>query len=86
MSALPQASGIAFAIVKYAGAVYVLYLAWATPGDTDALSAEQNPAARSARSVIEAGITSTCSTPSSRSSSSPSFPSSSPPATALWRR
>ena len=30
MSALPQASGIAFAIVKYAGVVYVLYLAWAT--------------------------------------------------------
>ena len=57
MSALPQASGIAFAIVKYAGVGYLLYLAWTTWRDTGALSVEQNPAGTSVRSVIAAGIT-----------------------------
>jgi len=57
LAALLQASGIAFAIVKYAGVGYLLYLAWTTWRDTGALSVEQNPAGTSVRSVIAAGIT-----------------------------
>jgi threonine/homoserine/homoserine lactone efflux protein len=57
LAALLQASGVAFAIVKYVGVSYLLYLAWTTWRDTGALSVEQNPAGRSVRSVIAAGIT-----------------------------
>jgi len=57
LAALLQASGIAFAIAKYAGVGYLLYLAWTTWRDTGALSVEQNQAGTSLRSVIAAGIT-----------------------------
>ncbi len=57
LAALLHASGVAFAVVKYAGVAYLVYLAWATWHDTGALSIERDQGHRSARQVIAAGIT-----------------------------
>lgn len=58
LAALLQASGVAFAIVKYAGVAYLLYLAWMTWHDTGALAVRDDGLdVASARSVILNGIT-----------------------------
>jgi threonine/homoserine/homoserine lactone efflux protein len=57
LAALLHASGVAFAIVKYLGVAYLVYLAWATWRDTGALAVEREPRRRSARQVIVSGIT-----------------------------
>ena len=56
LAALLQASGVAFEIVKYAGVVYLLWMAWTTWRDTGALTvgADDHPA--SVVSVIGSGI------------------------------
>jgi threonine/homoserine/homoserine lactone efflux protein len=57
LAALLHASGVAFAVVKYAGVAYLAYLAWATWRDTGALSIERDSQGRTARQVITSGIT-----------------------------
>jgi threonine/homoserine/homoserine lactone efflux protein len=58
LAALLQASGVAFAIVKYAGVAYLLYLAWMTWRDTGALAVRDDGLdVASTRSVILNGIT-----------------------------
>jgi len=57
LAALLHASGVAFAVVKYAGVAYLVYLAWATWRDTGALAIDPNQERRSARQVIVSGIT-----------------------------
>ena len=57
LAALLHASGVAFAVVKYAGVAYLVYLAVATWRDTGALSIEGDQPRRSARQVIVSGIT-----------------------------
>ena len=57
LAALLHASGVAFAVVKYAGVAYLVYLAWSTWRDTGALSIERAPQSRTARQVIASGIT-----------------------------
>jgi threonine/homoserine/homoserine lactone efflux protein len=57
LAALLHASGVAFAVVKYAGVAYLLYLAWATWRDTGALSVERSPQRRTPRQVIVSGVT-----------------------------
>jgi threonine/homoserine/homoserine lactone efflux protein len=87
LAALLHASGIAFAVLKYAGVAYLLYMAWATWRDHGALSVDEGGAGeRSVWGVLGAGSRSTCSTRSSPSSSSPSCRSSSRPATVRSRR
>ena len=56
LAALLQASGVAFEVVKYAGVVYLLWMAWSTWRDSGALriGADDRPA--SVRSVIVSGI------------------------------
>ena len=60
LAALLHASGIAFAVLKYAGVAYLLYLAWTTWRDQGVLSvddAEEEQSGRSVWSVLGAGIT-----------------------------
>ena len=59
LAALLHASGVAFAVIKYAGVAYLLYLAWATWRDHGALSADEADAGerRSVWSVLVAGVT-----------------------------
>ena len=57
LAALLQASGVAFAIVKYAGVAYLLYMAWATWHDKGALSADEDAAEGSVWRVLASGIT-----------------------------
>jgi threonine/homoserine/homoserine lactone efflux protein len=57
LAALLHASGVAFAVVKYAGVAYLVYLAISTWRDTGALSIETDQPRRSARQVIVSGIT-----------------------------
>jgi threonine/homoserine/homoserine lactone efflux protein len=57
LAAVLHASGVAFAIVKYAGVAYLVYLAWTTWRDTGALSVDREHQRHSARQVIVAGIT-----------------------------
>ena len=57
LAALLQASGVAFAIVKYAGVAYLLYMAWATWHDKGALSAESDEPQGSVWRVLGSGIT-----------------------------
>lgn len=58
LAALLHASGVAFAVVKYAGVAYLLYMAWATWRDRGALSVDEGETERpSFWSVIGAGIT-----------------------------
>ena len=57
LAALLQASGTAFQILKYAGVVYLLYMAWATWRDTGVLRVEDAPQPTSRRAVIVSGIT-----------------------------
>jgi threonine/homoserine/homoserine lactone efflux protein len=58
LAALLHASGIAFAVLKYAGVAYLLYMAWATWRDHGALSVDEGDAGeRSVWGVLGAGIT-----------------------------
>lgn len=58
LAALLHASGIAFAVVKYAGVAYLLYMAWATWRDRGALAVDEEGGERpSFWGVIGAGIT-----------------------------
>ncbi len=60
LAALLHASGLAFAVLKYAGVAYLLYMAWATWRDKGALAVEKTEEAgrpSSWRGVIVNGIT-----------------------------
>lgn len=56
LAALLQASGVAFAVLKYAGVAYLLYLAWGTWRDTGTLRLEPSQAPRSAARVLGTGV------------------------------
>jgi len=55
VAALLHTSAVAFAVLKYLGVVYLLYMAWSTLRDKGALSVQEN-APRSARQVIVSGV------------------------------
>lgn len=59
LAAVLQASGLAFAVLKYAGVAYLLFMAWATWRDTGALAVDTDGSRStgSVRSVMTAGIT-----------------------------
>jgi len=57
LAALLQASGVAFAALKYAGVAYLLYLAWGTWRDTGSLRLEPSQSPRSVARVLAAGVT-----------------------------
>ncbi|MGW3987430.1 LysE family translocator [Streptomyces sp. NPDC004830] len=57
VAALLHAGATAFQVLKYAGVAYLLYMAWATLRDKDALAVEEGEAAPpSARRVIVRGV------------------------------
>lgn len=56
LAALLYASSLAFEVIKYAGVVYLLYLAWKTWRDRTPLTVEENPEPVSALRVIVAGV------------------------------
>lgn len=56
LAALLQASGVAFQVVKYAGVVYLLWIAWSTWRDTGALRIDAADAPTSRRAVIVSAI------------------------------
>jgi threonine/homoserine/homoserine lactone efflux protein len=55
-AALLRASGQAFEIVKFAGVVYLLYMAVATWRDRTPLVVDQGPRSRPTRQIIGSGI------------------------------
>jgi threonine/homoserine/homoserine lactone efflux protein len=57
LAALLHASGVAFAVIKYLGVAYLVYMAWATWRDTGALRVERDDQRRTARQVIVSGVT-----------------------------
>ena len=57
LAALLHASGVAFALVKYLGVAYLVYMAWATWRDKGALALEGGQSERRVRQVIVSGIT-----------------------------
>jgi threonine/homoserine/homoserine lactone efflux protein len=56
LAALLHASALAFAIVKYAGVAYLLWMAWQTLKEQGALSVETTADKRSARRVLVDGL------------------------------
>ncbi len=56
VAALLHASATAFQVLKYAGVAYLLYMAWATARDKEALVVEERTAPVSARRVIVRGV------------------------------
>jgi|ERR671915_1378892 threonine/homoserine/homoserine lactone efflux protein len=56
LAALFQANSLAFQILRYLGVAYLVYMAWSTLRDKDALTAEAAAGPRSARKVIVSGI------------------------------
>jgi len=56
LAALLNASAAAFQILKYAGVAYLLYMAWATVRDKDALAVDEEAAPGSAGRVIVRGV------------------------------
>jgi threonine/homoserine/homoserine lactone efflux protein len=56
VAALLHASATAFQILKYAGVAYLLYMAWATLRDKDALSVEGGASPVSASRTIVRGV------------------------------
>lgn len=56
LAALLHSSALAFETLKYAGVVYLLYLAWTTLRDNGALAVDEDATPRSARSVIRTGV------------------------------
>lgn len=58
LAALLHASGVAFAVLKYAGVAYLLWMAWSTWRDTGALGVPDGEATRtSRRRVLVEGVT-----------------------------
>ena len=57
LAALLHASGVAFAVIKYLGVAYLVYLAWATWRDKGALAIDGMQGPRPARQVIFTAIT-----------------------------
>jgi threonine/homoserine/homoserine lactone efflux protein len=56
IAALLHTSALAFQVLKYLGVAYLLYMAWATLKDKDAIIVEKETAPRSAARVITSGI------------------------------
>ncbi|WP_030933962.1 LysE family translocator [Streptomyces sp. NRRL S-646] len=56
LAALLNASAAAFQILKYAGVAYLLYMAWATVRDRDAIAVDEEAAPGSAGRVIVRGV------------------------------
>ena len=56
LAALLHTSAVAFQTLKYLGVAYLLYLAWVTWHDRDALVVEESSAPVSARKVIVTGV------------------------------
>jgi threonine/homoserine/homoserine lactone efflux protein len=56
LAALLHASALAFALVKYAGVAYLLFMAWQTLQEHGALKVEAKPDRRSTRRVLRDGI------------------------------
>jgi len=56
LAAVLHASGVAFEVVKYAGVVYLLWMAWSTWRDTGALKVDSSDQPTRLRSVIVSGI------------------------------
>ncbi|MEU5597445.1 LysE family translocator [Streptomyces sp. NPDC020298] len=52
VAALLNASATAFQVLKYAGVAYLLYMAWATARDKEAIAVDEKTAPRSAARVI----------------------------------
>ncbi|MDO9454998.1 LysE family translocator [Nocardioides sp.] len=58
LAAVLHASGVAFAVIKYAGVAYLLWMAWSTWRDTDALTVDEGERpAVSRRKVLAEGVT-----------------------------
>ncbi len=57
LAALLHASGVAFAVIKYLGVAYLVYMAWATWRDQGALSLDARQEPVPVRQVIASGIT-----------------------------
>lgn len=58
LAALLHASGVAFAVLKYAGVAYLLFMAWSTWRDRGVLSVDEESAATSStRAVLVSGVT-----------------------------
>lgn len=56
LAALLHTSAMAFQILKYLGVAYLLYMAWSTYRDKDALTVERDTSPRPARKVILSGV------------------------------
>jgi threonine/homoserine/homoserine lactone efflux protein len=56
LAALLHASALAFQVLKYVGVAYLLYMAWATLRDKDAIVVDRATAPRSTAKVIISGI------------------------------
>ncbi|MDO0915126.1 LysE family translocator [Streptomyces sp. DT2A-34] len=56
VAALLHASATAFQILKYAGVAYLLYMAWATLKDKEAIAVDEGAAPRSSGRVILRGV------------------------------
>ncbi|MFJ9863724.1 LysE family translocator [Streptomyces sp. NPDC101165] len=56
LAALLNASAAAFQVLKYAGVAYLLYMAWATLRDKEAIVVERESGPRSAAQVIVRGV------------------------------
>jgi threonine/homoserine/homoserine lactone efflux protein len=56
LAAILHASGVAFAVIKYAGVAYLLYMAWATWRDHESVTLQEQ-AAIPVRRVLAAGVT-----------------------------
>lgn len=57
LAALLHASGVAFAVIKYAGVAYLLWMAWSTWRDTGALAVDEGQTPVSRRRVLAEGVT-----------------------------
>lgn len=57
LAALLHASGLAFAVLKYAGVAYLLLMAWSTWRDRGVLTVDEGSAPASTRAVLVSGIT-----------------------------
>ena len=85
LSALLASSALAFSIVKYAGAAYLIWLGLKKIfGRAEEVDADGNLRATAMRGCSATASSSTCSIPRPRCSSSPSCRSSSNPSAAIW--
>ena len=56
LAALLHTSAVAFQVLKYAGVVYLLWMAWTTLRERGALGVETTASPRSARQVVLSGV------------------------------